>query len=271
MSNTIYLGELTWDEAKDAINSSDFIILPTGSFEQHGLHLPLLTDSIRAEAISRLLALKAKEEGLKVYLLSLVPYGVSEHHIRFPGTVSLDPETYVRVIESIGKSLAFHGAKRLLILNFHGGNSAPLQIASSLITSKYGLRTYLIGWTNFARKYIEEHLSPDPNWGHACEHETSMIMFIRPELVKLNKVRKPIVLSLGEGRGENRVVTFLYFDEISDTGGLGDPLRSSTERVPEILDKTNTDIVNTMKRILEFEKTIAYSSFSNARPISLRK
>ena len=98
-----------------------------------------------------------------------------------------------------------------------------------------------------------------------------MIMFIRPELVKLNKVRKPIVLSLGEGRGENRVVTFLYFDEISDTGGLGDPLRSSTERVTEILDKTNTDIVNTMKRILEFEKTIAYSSFSNARPISLRK
>lgn len=262
MRNTIYLGELTWEEAKDAITSSDFIILPTGSFEQHGLHLPLLTDSIRAEAISRLLALKAKEEGMKVYLLPLMPYGVSEHHIRFPGTVSLDPETYIRVIESIGRSLAFHGAKRLLILNFHGGNSAPLQVASSLITSRYGLRTYLIGWTSFARKYIEENLSPDPTWGHACEHETSMIMFIRPELAKLNKARKPAVLSLGE----SRVTVFLYFDEISDTGGLGDPLRSSTERVPMILEKTNSDIVNTMKRILEFEKMIAFSSSSHARP-----
>ncbi len=250
------LGELTWEEAGEAIREADFIFLPTGSLEQHSLHLPLLTDTIRAENLTRLLAEKAWSEGLKVYVLPALPYGVSEHHMHFPGTVSVDPEAYIAFIESIGKSLARHGAKRLAIFNFHGGNLAPLQVAVAKITSRYNLRTYVFVWTQFARKYIEELLEPEKRWGHACEHETSMIMLFRPDLVRREKIRKPSIVSLEVEGVDARPIVFHYFDEISDTGGLGDPTKASAEKAREIIEKTNSDLVKVLKEIIEYEKRL---------------
>lgn len=224
MVRRVLLGELTWEEAGEAIRSSDFIVLPLGSMEQHGLHLPLLTDSIRAENLARLVAERAWDDGLKVYVLPTLPYGVSEHHMRFPGTVSIEPETYISFVESIGKSLARHGARRLVLMNFHGGNLAPLQVAAAIVRSRYGLKTYIIGWTEFARKYIEETLKPEATWGHACEHETSMVMLFRPDLVRESKIRKPTIIEYRISTEGASPRTFNYFDEITDAGGLGDRL-----------------------------------------------
>lgn len=256
MTRSYLLGELTWEEAEEAIRTSDFIVLPAGSMEQHGPHLPLLTDTIRAENLARLVAERAWAEGLKVYVLPTLPYGVSEHHMRFPGTVSVDPETYIALVESIGRSLAHHGARRFVIMNFHGGNLAPLQVASATIRSRYGLRTYIIVWTEFARRYVEEELKPDPTWGHACEYETSMVMLFRPDLVRADRVRKPVVASYRLSIEGASPRTFNYFDEITDTGGLGDPTRANVERARVIVEKTTELIVRALKEILAVESRL---------------
>jgi creatinine amidohydrolase len=256
VARSYLLGELTWEEAGEAIRSADFIVLPTGSMEQHGLHLPLLTDTIRAENLARLVAERAWAEGLRVYVLPTLPYGVSEHHMRFPGTVSIDPETYVAFVESVGRSLARHGARRLVLMNFHGGNLAPLQVASANIRSRYGLRTYIVVWTEFARRFVEEELRPDPTWGHACEYETSMVMLFRPDLVRVDRIRRPSLANYRvtvEGASPR---AFNYFDEISDTGGLGDPTRASAEKARVIVEKTTELIVRALKEILAAESRL---------------
>lgn len=255
MARSPFLGELTWEEAAEVFREADFIVLPTGSMEQHGLHLPLLTDTIRAENISRMLVEMAWREGLRLYLLPVLAYGVSEHHMRFPGTVSIEPEVYTGLIESIGASLARHGARRMLILNFHGGNTRHLETASARIRSRHGLRTYVIVWTRYARRYIEELLRPDPTWGHACEHETSVLMLFRPDLVRTEKIRRPRVSEAYRETGQS-VYVFLYFDEISDTGGLGDPTRADREKAREIIERANRDIIEDLKKIMEREKSL---------------
>ncbi len=250
MESPFLLGEMTWEEAGEAIRESDFIVQPTGSFEQHGPHLPLLTDSIRAEHLSRMAVEEAWKQGLKIYLLPPLYYGISEHHMRFPGTITLSPETYLKVLEDIGGSLARHGARRLVYMNFHGGNLPILQAAAGTIRAKHGLRVYIVHWTTYARKYIEEHLKPSKTWGHACEHETSMIMLFRPELVRMDRIRRPNV------KARAKAPTFVYFDEITDTGGLGDPARSSREAAEIIVSKTTEDIVKLFREILEAEENL---------------
>ncbi|HDD33631.1 MAG TPA: creatininase family protein [Thermofilaceae archaeon] len=241
------LGELTWEEAGRYLKTADFVILPTGSFEQHGPHLPLLTDSIRAEALAEELARKAEERGLRVLLLPVLTYGVSEHHMNFPGTISIDSLTYISLIEDIGRSLARHGVRRLVLLNFHGGNIAPLQVAVERIRVRYGLRTYLVHWTSYARDAILEVLKPSGSWGHACEHETSMIMLFRPELVRKDRIRVPKV------RKRADVKAFYYFDEITDTGGLGDPTKASAEKAKVIVERATERIVEVLESIKELE------------------
>lgn len=243
-----WLGEYSWPEVGELIDKVDFLILPTGSFEQHGRHLPLLTDSIRAENLCLEIAKEAEKEGLKVLLLPTLVYGVSEHHMRFPGTISVEAETYISLIESIGASLARHGFKRLAIINFHGGNRAPLQIAIARLRAKHGLKTYLIHWTEQAREYILEILKPVEPWGHACEHETSMVMLYRPDLVRSEEMVKPKL------KDRPKTQIFLYFDERTDTGGLGDPTRSSREKAEEIVRKATAKIVNLLKELIEWEE-----------------
>ncbi len=237
------LGELTWEEAGELIKTADFVILPTGSLEQHGLHLPLLTDSIRAEALTGEVARRAEEKGLKILVLPVLPYGVSEHHINFPGTVSIDPLTYASFIEEIGRSLALHGAKRLIIMNFHGGNLPALQIAAARMRTRHGLKTYVMHWTSYAREAIMRILKPSSNWGHACEHETSMIMLFRPELVRKDRIRAPRI------RERPPAQAFQYFDELTDTGGLGDPAKASSEKARMIVEEATERIVEALEDI----------------------
>jgi creatinine amidohydrolase len=243
------LGELTWEEAREALREADFVVLPTGSFEQHGLHLPLLTDSIRAEHLSEEVAKRAWESGIKILLLPVLYYGVSEHHMRFPGTVTLRPEVYVEVVVDIGRSLARHGVRRFVVLNFHGGNLAPLQLAVARLRTEVGISAYLVHWTRAARDAIQELLQPVEPWGHACEHETSMVMLYRPELVKMERARRPRVDSAAMAARE--AGAFVYFDEFSDTGGLGDPTRADPEKAREVVRRATDRIVELLKKLLD--------------------
>ena len=243
---SVLLGEMTSEESKKAIEEADFVLLPTASMEQHSLHLPLLTDTIRAENISRRLAQSSKS--LRIVVLPTVCYGYSEHHIHYPGTITLKPETFQKVLYDIASSLKQHRAKRLFILNFHGGNTEPIKIMADAIQRHLDLKVYASDWTKLARGLIVDWTKSE-DWGHACEHETSMILYFRPDLVRKDKIRKPNMAP------KPVIRQIAYWEERTDTGGIGDPTKASAEFAEQLIEKMNVRIVAALEADMKNENS----------------
>ena len=230
------LGGMTWEEAGEAFLSADAVVLPTGSTEQHSRHLPLSVDSLRADHLSAELVEAAERRDLQLYRLPTLPYGYSQHHMRFPGTVTLSPETYREVIVEIGASIADHGVDRLLFLNCHGGNREPLKLAADRLGREYDLEVHFVHWTDFAREKLEEQFGDD--WGHAGDHETSVIELFRPDLVREDRTEPQTTREFPETR------SYTYFDEVTEEGGLGDPTNADPDAMETIVAETTEEILD---------------------------
>src|SRR6202161_1491370 len=120
--NEYRYNRLTWAEMNDAIAAQKLIILPTASTEQHGKHLPLDVDTFLCESVCLELGLRAADQ---VLVLPTISYGLNLHHIDFPGTIHIEPETFIAFCLNITKSLAYHGSENILLITGHG-STAPL-------------------------------------------------------------------------------------------------------------------------------------------------
>nr|WP_255197723.1 creatininase family protein [Halorarius litoreus] len=232
------LGSMTSEDAAEAYETADFIVLPTGAIEQHSLHLPVSVDTLRAENLTQELAEMAPEFGLSLVRLPTLPYGYSEHHMTREGTITLMPDTYQKVIEEIGASIAEHGAKRLLIVNCHGGNSSSLKLASDRIQRDHGLEVHFVNWTNFARDQLEERFGT--NWSHAGEHETSVTELFHPELVRSEKKEKQTRKANYETR------QYKWYTDTTEQGGRGDPRQSDPEFMETVVEDTTERILTAL-------------------------
>ncbi|RLG52055.1 MAG: creatininase family protein [Thermoproteota archaeon] len=250
MNRKVLLEEMTSEEAGKAIKEADFVILPAGSLEQHSLHLPLSTDSIRAEYLARYLAESSGD--LKLVVLPTLRYGLSEHHIRFPGTITLKNKTYMNMIFEIALSLKRHGAKRLLVMNFHGGNIHAIRLALLRIEREIGLKTYFVHWTEFARDLIKEY-GKDVPYGHSGFYETSMIMLFRPDLIREDKMRKQEYRGPPQERELPSTKVLAYFDQRYPTGGIGDPRLASKEFAEKLVKEVTNRILQALKEDLKYE------------------
>ncbi len=122
---------LTWKEIKEACGSKESIaILPVGSVEQHGPHLPLGTDYLIADILSSEALKKLKEEGINALKLPPLPYGLSSMWAAYPGTVTLRTETYISLVKDVILSIISSGCTNILIVNGHAGNSDALKVAA---------------------------------------------------------------------------------------------------------------------------------------------
>jgi creatinine amidohydrolase/Fe(II)-dependent formamide hydrolase-like protein len=228
-SKSHILGELTWPEARNRLKEVDVALLPVGSIEQHGTHLPLDTDAFDAEY----LALKVAEacSDPKPLVLPLIPYGVSYHHEDFAGTVSVSPESLSQLVYDIGISAAHQGITKLVIINGHGGNSPALNFASQMINRDTHMFTCVdTGETSDPdiRALVET-----PNDVHAGEVETSTSMAVRPGLVRRDTARKFIPQFSSRYlnfTSKRRVNWYTHTARISPDGVLGDPTKASKEK-----------------------------------------
>jgi len=125
---------LTWPEMNEAIARQPVVILPTGSTEQHGPHLPLDVDLFLCESVCLEAGRRAPD---RVLVLPPVPYGLNLHHIDFPGTIHVEPEVFIAFCLNVTKSVAYHGFKKILLVNGHGSNG-PL---TNLVARKTVLQT----------------------------------------------------------------------------------------------------------------------------------
>lgn len=179
MRNTVRLEELSWREAKQAVADGKVIIIPFGSIEQHGHHLPLGTDSIN---LTNTAILAAQQAGAIVAPTQV--YGVSHNHLDFAGTMSLEPDTLIAIIQDLVASLYHHGFRRLLLLNGHGGNNATIEVGA--IKARKRFPDAIIGYSYSAALARDAR----PLWTsgyvyHADEGETARLAAIRPELVEM--------------------------------------------------------------------------------------
>lgn len=200
----------------------DLIVLPVGSVEQHGTHLPVATDSIIAESVARGVCDRLGE-AYRVALGPTVPVGMSQHHLPFGGTVSVSPATYLSMTIDIVTGLWRQGFSRVLLLNGHGGNTAPLATAISTLSDTDESRMVgALSYWNFAEP-VEGHVAP----GHAGWFETSLMLSIAPDLVDVSaplEVDEPTDLVTSEANG----VDFSRSAAWASSGGVTDGAQAAT-------------------------------------------
>lgn len=222
-----YFIELTQPEIKAQFARHPLVILPCGSVEQHGAHLPTGTDIYAANSVSHAVA-----ELMDGVVLPGGPLGVTPMHMPFEATISLSPETYQRVVIETCVSTAVHGAKKLLIVNWHEGNIASLQIAAEALHRTHGMSVVIA-----QACYVAEEL-----WGpscngltHAGEIEALAIMPDHGHLVHLDRVERASEKRQGAQMDKLRrtrafVPVLTDIRSIAPTGWYGDPAPATAER-----------------------------------------
>jgi creatinine amidohydrolase len=171
--------------------SSSLVVVPLGATEQHGPHLPTGTDLFVVEALA-LEAAKIASEQIPVIVTPSLPFGSSDHHFVFGGTISLGTETYYRVLKDIVESLVTDGFKRIFLLNGHGGNHELMQLAARDVALKHPVR---VGAGSYWSIAWDALIQADAHRGrrlpgHAGDFETSVILSLRPELVSDSRPKR---------------------------------------------------------------------------------
>lgn len=227
--------ELTSPEVAALDRDATVLVLPLGSVEQHGHHMPLGTDTLLAHSVS----LRAAEcSAGKVLVLPPPWYGFSAHHMAFPGSITLRAETLMAMVEDVVASLVRHRFRRIVVVNGHGGNSPVIDLlAATLGHQHYGAaRIAALTYFQLARDAIAALRQSRPGgMGHACEFETSMIQHLRPDLVRsgLAQTTYPDPGSrylTTDLLGGSAVRTYHDFRDLSDSGTLGDPSLATPEQ-----------------------------------------
>ena len=239
---------LTQPEVAKQLKNNPLIILPAGSVEQHGPHLPSGTDTFAAYIISERVA--EKMDGLVV---PGGPLGVTPFHMPYEATITLSHETYIRVVYETCQSLAQHGAKRLMIVNWHEGNSSSLAIAAERLHRECGLSVLTV-----QACYVAAELYGPTSGGltHGGEIETLAILAAHPELVHLDRIdgssdhkHGSRMDKLRRTRSFQPVLTDIR--TIAPTGWYGDPSRATIEKGEKMLEDLGNAIAEEASEIFE--------------------
>lgn len=239
------------------------VVVPVGSVEQHGLHLPVQTDTRIVSEIAERAVKKASETTL-VLLGPSIAIGCSKHHMEFPGSLTLSEETFVRAVTEVGLSIAHHGFRRIFFLNGHGGNTAPLQLVVNEIRNQTEGKVICAtaAYWRFIREEVQEiRRSEMGGISHSGEFETSAMLALDASLVNMSKAEKflpnwsnsyfmpgwyvPTKVGLG-----------FHLKDITQTGVVGDPTVATKERGERFLEAAVTAVA-------EFIEAFASWEFSN--------
>jgi len=167
------------------------VVAPIAACEQHSLHLPVFTDTLLVTAVAEMAEQKVPNQTL---LLPTLWFGASHHHLRFGATLSASVDTHIDMLCDLLAPLLDDGYQRFLILNGHGGNIDTMQVALRRLQPKYRDRVLSAGsYWDLARDELAA-LAEGPRkvMGHACEFETSMVLALRPDLVRKDQIRNDL-------------------------------------------------------------------------------
>lgn len=257
-------GELTWPELRAQAQAGKVVVFPTGSLEQHGHHLPLLTDSMIGGEIARRAEAELGDEAL---FLPMLWVGASHHHLPF-AAVSLSATLYAEVLKEMLTCIIAVGFRRIFVLNAHGGNEVPAALAiQQLQLQRYKEHPDLfIAFSSWfggvARESIAQIEALEQKYvTHACELETSVILRIRPTLVHVNLARGahyiyPSEFWSPDGSSPSRVMVGRSFDQITQTGALGHPELATADKGEQILSAATCEVVRFVREFAAWQPVV---------------
>jgi creatinine amidohydrolase len=244
------LTDLTAPEVR-ALSKDTPVVFPVAALEQHGQHLPLFTDSLLLGEVIR----RAKEElNERVLFAPLMWLGNSHHHLDFAGTLSATPRTYLEMLSDLAENFIHHGFRRIVFVNGHGGNDVPGRQAIFELRQKHRERSDLL--LLFGTYWL---LGSNPNeidsslmqtqMGHACEWETSMILRLRPDLVRAYKDMAAVSFGNAFEPAHRAWVT----QDRTQPGHIGSPHLASVEKGEKLFSIFSADVIGLLNRVLKWD------------------
>ena len=232
--------KLTWPEIEDAVDQQQVCIIPCGAVEQHGPHLPLDVDLVCPGGIADG---AGREIPHKIKVLPHIAYGYTGHVMDFPGTINTHWETFIKQVVDVTQSLAYHGFKKIILLNGHGSNMPNLDLAARRTNLETDAECVVIAWwnlltvdKNFLPSWRESHFPG--GCSHACELETSLYLYldegnVRQDLIKsgtvsFNNENNPFQWVDLFAAGPATVIS--WTSSYSETGVLGDAEKASVAK-----------------------------------------
>jgi len=243
-----YFIEMTQPEIAAQLKTNPLVILPQGSVEQHGPHLPTGTDIFASNVIAH--AVAERMDGL---VLPGGPLGVTPLHMPFEGTITLTPDTYMRLVVETCASAAQHGAKYLLILNWHELNIPPLGVAAEILHREHGMTVLTVQACFVAEEMFGKECG---GLTHGGEIEALAVLAYRPDLVHLDRIDS----SSDHAHGRKIDVlrrTRAYQPVLSDvrsiapSGWYGSPQHATVEKARRMLDSLADSIAKESKEIFK--------------------
>jgi creatinine amidohydrolase len=245
--------KLTWPEINDAVALRKLCIVPCGSVEQHGPHLPLDVDIVCPTAI----ALGAgRALPAEILVLPTVAYGYTGHVMDFPGTINQHWSHFIDHVLDITKSLAYHGFKKILLLNGHGSNMPNLDLVARRTNLETDAECILAAWWNLLTA-DKEFL---PRWrqsrfpggcAHACELETALYLYLDGDNVRQDRIRSEPASFNEEGSPFNWVDLFAagpatlvsWTSSYTRSGVIGDAELATPEKGREAYEEAVRQLV----------------------------
>lgn len=253
-SEKILYGDLTWQDINDAVAEKQVILLPVGSTEQHGPHLPLDVDNFLATSVCLEAAKRAPD---KILVAPTIPYGYNIHAMDFPGTIHVAYDHFVEFCTDVCKSFAYHGFKRIVIVDGHGSNEPLLQFVGRKTILETDALVAAFMWWNMLRvdpnfvKSFRESVFPG-GAAHACEVETSMYLHLGGDKVQMDKAQDNIAWYNHNGAtgfrwvdafGAGPVSVVEWTSTYTPNGVMGQPTLATADKGARIFEETVTRLV----------------------------
>jgi len=247
-AETYLYADLTWPEVNEAVALGKVILLPVGSTEQHGHHLPLDVDTLLATSV----CLEAgRRQPDKILVAPSIPYGVNLHAMDFPGTIHVAYDHFVEFCLDVVKSFAYHGFKRIVIVDGHGSNEHLLEFVSRRAVLETDALVASFMWWNMLRvdpafmPSVRESVFPG-GAAHACEIETSLYLHLCPEKVQMAKAVDQFTFHNQHGAtgfrwfdafGGGPVSLVEWTSSYTPSGVVGQPTLATAAKGGRILDE----------------------------------
>lgn len=244
---TRYAPHMTRDALNRIAADGGVAVVPTGSLEQHGSHLPTGTDSLLAESVSREAVSRAVDRGTEAVVFPAIWTGFSPHHVPLGGTVTVEKETLLALLEDVVRSLIDVGFRHILLVNGHGGNRPVVSlVAGDIGTSQDEATVGELSYVSLASDVAAEIREGEPGSAyHAGEVETALMVHLFPDLVEMDDVRDEPETPLtsyssrdmfhGGPLGMRRT-----YDRLTDDGVRGEPSKATASN-GEVLFETVAD------------------------------
>lgn len=239
-----YLQDMSWLEIQQTLKRTDTVIVPLGNLEQHGPHCPVGSCLFLAQETSRLIG-----EKTKIPVTPAIQVGISNPYKNFPGSINVSTEIFHNLVKAVCEALIHHGFKRIIFFSAHGGGNIPtLRRVSEELREETGAFFAVFHlWGLLMDLSPEDRAAPGVNVGHGGDPVTSVMLYLKPELVDMSKAKWVPLKNPLEGMtsvshstqkfNDVNVSIPLFGEQVSEIGVYSDPTKASGERGEKIFNK----------------------------------